>query len=109
MKGKSMAKMMDMFKQASQMRKEMKRIQDALEKHTVEYSNGGVTVVARGDMAIQSLTIAPETFQTAKTEKLERILLQNVNAALKLAKRDAQKMMSQATSGGGLAEMFGGG
>ena len=104
-----MAKMLDMIKQASQMRKEMKRIQDELEKHTVEYSNGGVTIVARGDMAIQSVAIDPETLQSNKADKLERILLQNINAALKLAKRDAQKMMSQVTSGGSLSGMLGGG
>lgn len=104
-----MAKMMEMLKQATQMRKEMKRIQDELEKHTAEYRNGGVTVVARGDMMIQTIAIDPETLASSKPEKLERLLLQNVNAALKLAKRDAQKMMSQATSAGGLSELFGGG
>ncbi len=103
-----MAKMLDMIKQASQMRKEMKRIQEDLEKQTTEYANAGVKVVARGDMTLLSITIDPEVLNTTKPDKLERILLQNINAALKLAKREAQKLMSTATAGGGLSELLGG-
>lgn len=103
-----MTKMFDMVKQASRMRKEVKRIQSELERRTVDYSNGGVTVVARGDMSLQSVQIAPEILNDIKADKLERLLLHNTNAALKMAKKEGQKMMSGAAQGGGLAELLGG-
>ena len=52
----------DNIKQAMQMRSESKKLQAEIEKITMSYSNGGITVTARGDMSITSIKIAPETW-----------------------------------------------
>ena len=46
--------MFDQVKQAMQMRSEAKRIQAEIQKIKAEYSNGGITVIAKGDMTIAS-------------------------------------------------------
>lgn len=100
--------MFEMMKQATQMRKEMKRLQGEMEKLTAEYSNGGVTVTARGDMSIKSISIAPETLEEQKPEKLERLLLQVVNGALKQVKKETQSQMAGMAKGSGLESLMGG-
>ncbi len=102
-----MAKMFEMMKQATQMRREMKRLQSELEKQTCEYSNGGITAVVRGDMTFNSLKIAPETLRDAKPEQLERLLLQVINGSLKQIRKDAQKHVSKLAGGTGLADLLG--
>ena len=62
----------DGIKQAMQMRSEAKRLQSEIEKITVEYSNGGITATARGDMTITSIKIAPETWAEVVSGKKER-------------------------------------
>ena len=42
----------DNIKQVMQMRSESKKLQAEVEKIVVPYSNGGITVTARGDMSI---------------------------------------------------------
>ncbi len=106
-----MANMMKMAQQAMSMRKQMKRMQKELAKQTVEVksNNGKVTVVARGDMTIKAVTIAPGAWQDLSHERLEKLLEQTVNAALNAAKKTAGGEMSKMTGGlGGLSEMLGG-
>ena len=100
-----MANMMEMMKQAATMRKEMKRIQKELARKTVEFSNGGVSVVARGDMSIQGVTINPETVDLSDANRLARQITTAVNGALSAAKKQAGSEMSQLTSGLGLPGM----
>jgi DNA-binding protein YbaB len=52
-----MANVFEQVKQAMQMRKEAKRIQNEIEKITFEYANGGISCVARGDLSILSIKI----------------------------------------------------
>ena len=49
----------DQVKQAMQMRSEAKRIQQEIEKISVDYSNGGITVTAKGDFTISKISISP--------------------------------------------------
>ena len=42
--------MMDQIKEAMRMRSEAKRIEAEIKKISVEYANGGITVVAKGDI-----------------------------------------------------------
>ena len=51
----------DQMKQAMQMRSEAKRIQQEIEKITVDYSNGGITVTAKGDFTIAKISISPDS------------------------------------------------
>lgn len=100
--------MFETMKQMNQMRK----IQKQLAAKTVQIaSNDGlVTVVARGDMSIQSIKFDPALLAQIKPEKLERILTSTVNGALDSSKKAAAADMAKLTGGlGGLSEMLGGG
>ena len=100
----------DGIKQAMQMRSEAKRLQAEIEKITVEYSNGGITATARGDMTITSIKIAPETWAEVvkgKTERFETMLFNVVNGALKSVKKATQEQMMQMMKDGGMGGLFG--
>ena len=76
----------DQMKQAMQMRSEAKRIQQEIEKITADYSNGGITVTARGDFTISKISISPETWAEAssgKHDRFETMLFNVVTARLK--------------------------
>ena len=103
--------MFDQVKQAMQMRSEAKRIQNEIQKIKAEYANGGITVIARGDMTIEKIAISPEAYdevKAGKPQRFETMLFNVVNGALKKAKDTTQaemaKMMQQ---GGGLGGLFG--
>ncbi len=101
----------DNIKQVMQMRSESKKLQAEVEKIVVPYSNGGITVTARGDMSITSIKIAPETWAevvSGKTERFETMLFNVVNGALKRAREATQQLMlKQMQESGSLAGLFG--
>ena len=100
----------DNIKQAMQMRSESKKLQAEIEKISVPYSNGGITVTARGDMSITSIKIAPETWAevvNGKTERFETMLFNVVNGALKSVKKATQEQMMQMMKDGGMGGLFG--
>ncbi len=100
----------DQMKQAMQMRSEAKRIQSEIEKITVEYSNGGISVTARGDFTISSIKISPEAWAEAaggKPERFETMLFNVINGALKSAKKTTQEQMMAAMKNGGMSSLFG--
>ena len=102
---------LDNIKQVMQMRSESKRLQAEIEKISVPYSNGGITVTARGDMSITSIKIAPETWAevvSGKKERFETMLFNVINGALKKAKDATQaEMMNMMKAGGGAGGLFG--
>jgi len=103
--------MMDQVKQAMQMRKETKRIQNEIEKITCEYSNGGITAVARGDFTIVSIKVSEEALQevlAGKPQRYETMLTNVVNGALKAVKKQTQEAMAKMMQGSGLDGLFGG-
>ena len=110
-----MANMFDQMKQAMQMRKEAKRLQAEIEKITCEYSNGGITCVVRGDFTVISIKITPEALQeviAGKPERFDTMLLNVVNGALKLVRKQTQEHMAKlmaAGGAGGLSSLLGGG
>ena len=100
----------DGIKQAMQMRSEAKKLQAEMEKVTVEYANGGITATARGDMAITSIKIAPETWAevvSGKKERFETMLFNVVNGALKSVKKATQEQMANMVKAGGMSGLFG--
>lgn len=106
-----MANVFQMMKQAATMQRELKRIQKELARQMVEFENGGVKIVARGDMTIERVDITPATLQGAVPEKLGRQIAMAVNGALAAAKKQAGEQMSKLTQGaglGGLSDMLGG-
>ena len=98
--------MFDQIKEAMQMRAESKRIEAEVKKISAEYSNGGITVVAKGDMTIERITIAPEAYEEVvkgKPQRFETMLFNTVNGALKRAREATQQMvMKQMQGAGGL-------
>lgn len=105
--------MFDQIKGAMKMRSEANRIQSEMQKITEEYTNGGITVVAKGDMTIASITMAPEAYdevKAGKPQRFETMLLNVVNGSLKKVRETTQKKMMallQSNGGGGLEGLFG--
>jgi len=102
--------MFDNIKQAMQMRNEAKKIQQQIEKISVDYANGGVTVTAKGDFTIAAIKIAPETWaevQKGKTDRFETMLLNVVNGALKNVKKTTQEQMARMMQANGMGGLFG--
>ena len=102
--------MFDQIKDAMKMRSEAKRIQNEIQKISAEYSNGGITVVAKGDMTIESISISQETYDevaSGKRARFETMLFNVVNGALKRAKDETQRRMMELMRQGGGAGLFG--
>ncbi len=103
--------MFDQVKQAMQMRSEAKKIEAEVKKVSAEYTNGGITVVAKGDMTIEKIAVTPEAYEEVikgKPARFETMLLNVVNGALKRAREETQQlMMKQLREGGGMAGLFG--
>jgi DNA-binding YbaB/EbfC family protein len=100
-----MANMFNMMKQV----KQMKKMQKELKKKEVEISSNDktVTVVARGDMTIRSIKIAPEAMDASKVARLEKTLVSTLNGAMDSAKKAAAGDMAKLTEGMGLGDLMG--
>ncbi len=102
--------MFDQIKEAMAMRGEAKRIEAEVKKISVEYSNGGITAIAKGDMTIEKIAISPEAYDEVKAGKparFETMLFNVVNGALKKAREATQQMMMQKMQQGGAGGLFG--
>ena len=103
--------MFDQVREAMKMRSEAKRIEAQIKQITAEYANGGITVVAKGDMTIEKIAIAPEAYDEVKAGKparFETMLFNVVNGALKKAREATQQaMMKQMQAAGGMDGLFG--
>lgn len=102
--------MMDQIKQAMQMRAESKRIEAEVKKISAEYANGGITVVAKGDMTIEKISISPEAYDEVvkgKPARFETMLFSVVNGALKKAREATQQMMLKQMQENGFGGLFG--
>ena len=103
--------MFDQLKEAMKMRSEAKRIESEIKKITAEYSNGGITVVAKGDMTIEKIAILPEAYDEVKRDKparFETMLFNVVNGALKKVRESTQQEMAKMMqANGGMGGLFG--
>jgi DNA-binding YbaB/EbfC family protein len=99
-----MANMMKLMKKAASLQNDMKKTQEELAEKTVEFSSGGgmVTVVARGDMSIESIKIDPKVVDPDDVEMLEDLVLAGVDGAIKAARDMVSEEMGKLTSGLGL-------
>ncbi|MFO7870861.1 MAG: YbaB/EbfC family nucleoid-associated protein [Kiritimatiellia bacterium] len=99
-----MANFMNMMKQASSMRKNLKDIQKKLAGKKVEHSaqGGKIKVTARGDMSLESIEIDPELIDRGKAAELEQAVTGAVNEALAKARKQAGKEVSGLAGGLGL-------
>jgi len=100
----------DQVRDAMKMRGEAKRIEAEIKKISVEYSNGGITVVAKGDMSIDRMSFAPDAYDEVKAGKparFETMLLNTVNGALKRVREATQQEMAKMMQSGGMGGLFG--
>lgn len=105
-----MANIFEQAKQALQMRREQKRIQSEIEKIVVEYANGGIHAVMKGDFTLSSLKFDDAALEELKNGKTERFttMMQNVfNGIIKKAKDATQQRMMQMMKEGGMGNLFG--
>ena len=65
--------MFDQIKDVMKMRSEAKRVQNEIQKISATYSNGGITVTAKGDMTIASIFVTPEAYDEVKAGKPQRL------------------------------------
>ena len=101
---------LDQVKDAMKMRSESKKIEAMLKKISVDYSNGGITVTAKGDMTVEKITMAPEAYDEVKAGKparFETMLLNVVNGALKKVREATQQEMLKLMQQGGAGGLFG--
>lgn len=103
--------MFDQVKQAMQLRSEAKKLETEVKKLTATYENGGITVVARGDMTVEKIAVTSEAYEEVlkgKPARFETMLLNVVNGALKKVRDEMQQMMMrQMRENGGMANLFG--
>ncbi len=102
--------MFDQIKDAMKMRSEAKKIQNEIQKITAEYSNGGITVVAKGDMTIARISIEASAYDEVKAGKparFETMLFNVINGALKKAKDTTQAEMAKLMQANGMGNLFG--
>jgi nucleoid-associated protein EbfC len=84
-----------------QMQARLNKIQEELEAKTVEASAGGgaVTVVANGQLRVQSVTIDPEVVDPEDVEMLQDLVIAATNEALGKAQEMATQQLSALTGG----------
>jgi len=103
--------MLDQVREAMKLRSEAKRIEAEMKKITAEYSNGGITVIAKGDMTIEKIAITPEAYEEVKAGKparFETMLFNVVNGALKKVREMTQQEMAKMMqANGALGGLFG--
>ena len=88
-----------LMRQARQFQEKLEKVQQELEKATVEASSGGgaVTVVMTGQQQVQSVKISPEAADD--TEMLEDLVLTAMNEAVKKSKELAASRLGALTGG----------
>ncbi len=99
-----MTNIAQLMKQAQQMQKKMKSVQDKLEEMTVEGKSGGdmVTVIMSCKGQLKSLSIDPSLVDKEEIEMLEDLIVAAVNDAKIKADNTTESEMAAVTGGMGL-------
>ncbi|MFV9511858.1 YbaB/EbfC family nucleoid-associated protein [Tepidibacillus sp. LV47] len=103
-----MKNMNQMMRQVKKIQQQMEKAQEELKNKTVEASVGGgvVTVVANGHKEILSISIKPEVIDPDDIEMLQDLILAAVNDALKQVDELVAKDMSKFTGGLNIPGLF---
>jgi len=91
----------NLMKQAQELQKKVKKMQEELENKIVEATSGGgmITVTANGRQEILSIKIEPEVVNPDDVEMLEDLILAAVNEAKRKSEELAQEEMKKITGG----------
>ena len=89
------------MRQAQELQKNMMKMQQELERATVEASAGGgvVRVVVSGKMRVESLTIEPDVVSPDDVEMLQELVQAAVNEGMEEAQEMVSSRMSALTGG----------
>jgi DNA-binding YbaB/EbfC family protein len=92
----------NMMKQAQKLQSKMMKMQEELEKETVEASAGGgmVKVVANGKQQVVSIEIEKEVVDPEDVEMLQDLILASVNDALAKSQEMVSERMGKLMPGG---------
>jgi len=103
-----MKNMQQMMKQVKKMQDEMQKAQEALKERIVEGSAGGgaVTVKANGHKQILDIAIKPEVIDPEDAEMLQDLVLTAVNDALRNVDELVNKEMGRFTGGMNIPGLF---
>ncbi len=103
-----MKNMNELLKQAQKMQGKITKLQEELEKKTVEASAGGgmVTAVANGRGDIISVTIEREVVDPEDVGMLEDLVTAAVNEAINRSREMVQEEMSKLTGGMNFPGLF---
>jgi nucleoid-associated protein EbfC len=93
--------MNQLMKQAQQFQTKMSKLQEELEKETVEASAGGgmVSVVVNGKQEVLSITMDPEVIDPEDVEMLQDLVLAAVNDGLNKSREMVNQRMGELTGG----------
>ena len=97
-----------LLKQAQQMQAQLAKVQEELEKTTVEASAGGgaVKVVVNGQQKLCSIKISPEAVDPDDVAMLEDLVMAAVNEGMEQAQGIAASQLSSITGGLKIPGMF---
>jgi DNA-binding YbaB/EbfC family protein len=89
----------NMMRQAQKLQADLQKVQEELEKSTVEGSSGGgvVKVVMTGKQTVESITIDPETMDDV--ELLQDLVMTAINDAFNKTQEMAAQKMGAITGG----------
>ena len=98
---KGIPNMGNLMKQAQQFQNRMAKLQQELEKKTIEATSGGgmVTVVVNGQQELLSIKIDPEVVDPEDIDMLQDLVLAAVNDGLSRAKKMVNDEMAKLTGG----------
>ena len=98
----------DMMKQAQEMQKKMKELQDGLANLEVEGSSGGglVSVKVNGKGEVKKIKIDPSLMKPEEAEILEDLIVAAFNEAKKKAEEASAEEMKKMTGGMNLPPGF---
>ena len=98
-----------MMKQAKKMQAKMNKMQEELEKETVEATAGGgaVKVVVNGKQELVDINIDPDAVDPEDVEMLEDLILAAVNEGMRKVQDMVNEQMSEVTGGMNIPGMFG--
>lgn len=93
--------MQQMMRQAQKMQKELAKAQQEVAAMTFEGTAGGgmVSVTARGDTTIESITIDPEAIDPEDVEMLQDMICAAVNEAIRGINEMSNARMGAVTGG----------
>lgn len=97
-----------LLQQAQQMQKNLEKAQEKAKTMTAEATVGGgmVTVVAKGNNEIESITISPDVIDPEDPEILQDLILSGVNESLRKVQAEVQGELGKATGGMNIPNLF---